>query len=346
MTDTLTIRRPDDWHLHLRDGDMLRAVLPHTAHDFGRAIVMPNLVPPVTTGAEARAYRERIRAAIPDGASFEPHMTLYLTDDTDPDDVERAARDGLVRAVKLYPAGATTNSASGVTDWRRTLPVLERMSAIGLPLLVHGEVTDESVDVFDREAVFLDRILAPLREAMPGLSITLEHVTTGEGVAFVREHEGVWGSITVHHLMLDRNDLLARHMRPHYYCLPILKRRTHRDVLREAAASGDASFFLGTDSAPHPVHSKEAECCAAGVFSAPVALACLAYTFEEMGALDCLEAFASLNGARRYRVEPNADTITLERCAPYRIDETWEGKDTGEVRVFDPSHPIAWRVRR
>ena len=346
MTDTLTIRRPDDWHLHLRDGDMLRAVLPHTARDFGRAIVMPNLVPPVVTGADAVAYRERIQAAMPQGAGFEPHMTLYLTDDTNPDDVERAAREGIVRAVKLYPAGATTNSASGVTDWRRTQGVLERMSAIGLPLLVHGEVTDESVDVFDREAVFLDRVLAPLHEAVPGLSITLEHVTTGEGIAFVRAHEGVWGSITVHHLMLDRNDLLARHMRPHYYCLPILKRRTHRDVLREAAASGDASFFLGTDSAPHPVHKKEAECCAAGVFSAPVALACLAHSFEEMVALDRLEAFTSLNGAKRYGLEPNADSVTLERCEPYRIDETWEGKNTGGVRVFDPGHPIAWRVRR
>ena len=340
--DTLTIRRPDDWHLHLRDGEMLRAVLPASARDFGRAIVMPNLVPPVVTIADATAYRERIDAATPGGAAFEPWMTLYLTEGTDPDDVERAARAGAVRAVKLYPAGATTNSQSGVRDWRRCLPVLERMGEIGLPLLVHGEVTDAAIDVFDREAVFLDRVLAPLREAVPGLSITLEHVTTEDGVAFVQAQEDVFASITVHHLMLDRNDLLARHMRPHYYCLPILKRRRHRDALRTAAA-GDERFFLGTDSAPHPVHAKEAECCAAGCFTAPVALPCLAHAFEEMGALDRLEAFTSLNGARRYGVEPNDGTVTLERCELRPVGGRVEGA-MGAVEVFDPGHPVGWRI--
>ena len=340
--DTLTIRRPDDWHLHLRDGDMLRAVLPATAARFGRAIVMPNLVPPVVTLADAAAYRERIDAAMPRNTVFEPWMTLYLTEGTDPDDVEHAAREGVIRAVKLYPAGATTNSQSGVRDWRRCLPVLERMGEIGLPLLVHGEVTDAEVDVFDREAAFLTRVLGPLRETVPALSITLEHVTTVDGVAFVQTHENVFGSITVHHLMLDRNDLLARHMRPHYYCLPILKRRRHRDALREAAAADDR-FFLGTDSAPHPAHAKEAECCAAGCFTAPVALPCLAHAFEEMGALDRLEAFASLNGARRYGVEPNGDTVTLERCEPRAVGDRIEGP-MGAVEVFDPGHAVGWRV--
>ena len=342
--ERLHLRRPDDWHLHLRDGDMLAAVAPYSARDFGRAIIMPNLVPPVVTAGDAEAYRGRIRAALPTGAAFEPLMTLYLTEGTDPDDVDRAARSGLVSAVKLYPAGATTNSASGVRDWRQALPVLERMAGIGLPLCVHGEVADAEVDVFDREAVFLERVLAPLREAVPGLSITLEHITTADGVAFAREHDGVFGSITVQHLMLDRNDLLARHMRPHYYCLPILKRRRHREALREAATSTDGRFFLGTDSAPHPTHAKEAECCAAGCFTAPVALPCLAHAFEEMDALDRLEAFVSLNGARRYGLEPHEATVTLERCEPYRVDERVGGDLT--VRVFDPGHELAWRVAR
>ena len=336
--DTLTIRRPDDWHLHLRDGDMLRAVAPESARHFARAIVMPNLVPPVVTGADAEAYQTRILAALPEGAEFEPLMTLYLTEGTDPDDVERAARSGRVKALKLYPAGATTNSQSGVRDWRRCLPVLERMSEIGLPLLVHGEVTDSEIDVFDREAVFLERVLEPLRAAVPGLRVTLEHVTTKDGADYVRGDEAMAGTITVHHLMLDRNDLLARHLRPHYYCLPILKRRTHREALREAAVECER-IFLGTDSAPHPVHAKEAECCAAGVFSAPVAMACLAHVFDELDALDALEAFASERGPARYAMPPNEGTLTLKRCDPWR-----SSGDVGEVKVFDPGHDIAWRV--
>ena len=340
--DRITIPRPDDWHLHLRDGAMLRAVAPESARHFGRAIVMPNLVPPVVTRADAEGYCARILAALGKQFAFEPWMTLYLTETTDADDVEVAARDGLVRAVKLYPAGATTNSQSGVRDWRRCLPVLERMAAIGLPICLHGEVSDPEVDVFDREAVFLERVLHPLREAVPGLSVTLEHVTTSDGVNYV-EREGLHGTITVQHLMLDRNDLLARHMRPHYYCLPILKRRIHRDRLREAAATSPR-FFLGTDSAPHPTHAKEAECCAAGCFTAPVALPCLAHAFEEMGALDALADFASRRGAARYGVPVAAETVALERCEPYSSGGTVEVEGGEAVRVFDPGHPIAWRV--
>ena len=347
VPDRLELPRPDDWHLHLRDGAMLRAVAPESARHFARAIVMPNLVPPVVTAGDAEAYRERILAALEGSrgaAAFEPLMTLYLTETADPDDVERGAAGGLVRAVKLYPAGATTNSQSGVRDWRRCVPVLERMAAIGLPLLVHGEVSDPDVDVFDREAVFLERVLHPLREAVPGLSVTLEHVTTADGVDYV-EAEGIHGTITVQHLMLDRNDLLARHLRPHYYCLPILKRRRHRDRLREAAAASER-FFLGTDSAPHATHAKEAECCAAGCFTAPVALACLAHAFEEMGTLDRLAAFTSERGARRYGLPPNAGTVVLERCEPYRIEDETPSvvRDGVTVRVFDPGHPIGWRV--
>ena len=343
MVDRLTIRRPDDWHLHLRDGDMLRAVAPHSAM-FGRAIVMPNLVPPVVTGANAAAYSERILAALPGGSDFRPLMTLYLTEGTDPDDVAVAHADGTIHAVKLYPAGATTNSASGVRDWRAVLPVLERMSEIGCPLLIHGEVTDDGVDVFDREAAFIERVLIPLREAVPDLKVTLEHVTTKEGVDYVTSAEGdVAGTITVQHLMLDRNDLLARHLRPHYYCLPILKRGTHREALRAAAATSQR-FFLGTDSAPHPRHAKEAECCAAGCFTAPVALECLAHAFEEMDALDRLEAFTSLRGAARYGFEPNEGTVTLERCEPRRVGRTMRTA-AGEIVVFDPGVKVGWRVR-
>ena len=342
MNDRITIRRPDDWHLHLRDGDMLRTVAPHSAA-FGRAIVMPNLVPPVVTGADATAYRDRIQRALPEGSDFRPLMTLYLTEGTNPDDVAAAHADGIIHAVKLYPAGATTNSQSGVRDWRRTLPVLERMSEIGCPLCIHGEVTDAAIDVFDREAVFIERTLGPLREAVPGLKVTLEHVTTKEGVDYVASADGAIGAtITVQHLMLDRNDLLARHLRPHYYCLPILKRSTHREALR-AAAVGSERFFLGTDSAPHPRHVKEAECCAAGCFTAPVALECLAHVFEELGALDRLEAFTSLRGAKHYGMPLNEGTVTLERAEARTIGGEIDS-DAGEITVFDPGHPIAWRL--
>jgi dihydroorotase len=343
MPETLTIRRPDDWHLHLRDGAMLRGVLPASRH-FARAIVMPNLVPPVVTAADARAYRDRILAALPEGQDFTPLMTLYLTESTDPDDVPAAAADGLVAAVKLYPAGATTHSDSGVRDIARVMPVLERMAAIDLPLCVHGEVTDPEVDVFDREAVFVERVLEPLRDRLPELRIVMEHVTTAEGVAFVAGATNVGATITVQHLMLDRNAMLVGGIRPHYYCLPILKRGTHRAALRRAATGGDPRFFLGTDSAPHARATKEAACGCAGVFSAPVALACLAQVFEKEGALDRLEGFASLNGPAFYRLPPNEARLTLERLAEPAALPTEVATGAGPVAVFDPGAPVMWRV--
>jgi dihydroorotase len=336
--DSLTIRRPDDWHLHLRDDAMLRLVAPES-RDFARAIVMPNLVPPVVTGADAAAYRERVLAAGFAG----PLMTLYLTEATDPDDVVAAHRDGVVAAVKLYPAGATTNSASGVRDMGAVRPVLEAMEAAGVPLCIHGEVTDPEVDVFDREAVFLDRVLSPLRRDHPGLRITLEHVTTREAVDWVRAHDRIGATITVQHLMKSRNDMLVGGMRPHLYCLPILKRDTHRHALRAAATSGDARFFLGTDSAPHPVQAKEAACCAAGCFTAPIALPCLAHVFEEEGALDRLEGFASLHGPAHYGLGPNAETVTLRRTEPYDTPSA-VARDGLSVVLFDPGHPLHWTL--
>jgi dihydroorotase len=341
--DSLTIRRPDDWHLHLRDGAMLAAVAPDSAAHFGRALVMPNLVPPVTTGAEATAYRDRIRAALPPGTGFTPLMTLYLTETTDPEDLAAAAAAGIVTAVKLYPAGATTNSHAGVRDLALVQPVLDRMAEIGLPLCVHGEVTDPAVDIFDREAVFLETVLDPLRRRTPGLRVVLEHVTTAEGVAYVRSGTGIAGTITAHHLVINRNHILAGGIRPHYYCLPVAKRETHREALVAAATSGEARFFLGTDSAPHPDPLKEAACGCAGCYTAPNAIAIVAQVFDEAGALPRLEAFTSLNGAAFYGLPPNEGTITLRRGAP----ATWPGKrDTGAgpVTVFDPARPIHWHV--
>ncbi|PKP67613.1 MAG: dihydroorotase [Alphaproteobacteria bacterium HGW-Alphaproteobacteria-8] len=345
MTDRLTIRRPDDWHLHMRDGAMLAAVAPASAAHFGRALVMPNLIPPVARGADAESYRARILAAIPPGADFTPLMTLYLTETTDPADVAAAAASGLVRAVKLYPAGATTNSASGVRDFDRVRGVLEKMAEIGLPLCVHGEVTDPAVDIFDREAAFIDRVLDPMRRATPGLRVVMEHVTTAEGVAYARQGgEGLAATLTVHHLMLNRNHLLAGGVRPHYYCLPILKRESHRLALLAAATSGETRFFLGTDSAPHLDAAKQTACGCAGCFTALNAMGLLAQVFEQEGALARLEGFASLNGAAFYGLAPNAATITLEKQAtpvenPARI-ETGDGP----VTVFDPGFATFWRV--
>ena len=344
MTDRLTIRRPDDWHLHLRDGAMLEGVLPWSARHFARAIIMPNLVPPVVTGEQAAAYRDRILAALPGGMTFEPLMTLYLTEQTDADDVAAAHASGLVKAVKLYPAGATTNSASGVANFDKVRGVFDRMAEIGLPLCVHGEVTRREVDIFDREAVFIDEVLDPIRRATPGLRVVMEHITTAEAAAYVAAgDEALAATITVQHLMLDRNDMLVGGMRPHLYCLPILKRGTHRPKLVEAATGGNPRFFLGTDSAPHPTHAKEAECCAAGCFTAPVALSCLAELFEAEGALDRLEAFISLNGPGFYGLPVNDDRITLEKGA---VIETPQKIDTGAgpVTVFDPGRPLHWRV--
>lgn len=341
----LTIRRPDDWHLHLRDGAMLAGVLPHSSADFARAIIMPNLVPPVVTTAQAEAYRQRILAALPKGHDFTPLMVLYLTEGTEADDVEAGFRSGLITAVKLYPAGATTNSHGGVRDVSKVTAVLERMAEIGLPLCVHGEVTDPAVDIFDREAVFLETVLDPLRRRIPGLRVVLEHVTTREGVDYVRAQErDLAATITVHHLMINRNAIFAGGIRPHYYCLPVAKREEHRLALRAAATSGDARFFLGTDSAPHVDSAKECGCGCAGIYTAPNAMACLAHVFEEEGALDRLEAFASLNGPAFYRLPPNEGRLVLEkRAAPVPVpDKVVTGE--GTVTVFDPMVPVHWTV--
>jgi dihydroorotase len=346
MTQTVTIRRPDDWHLHLRDGAMLEAVLPESARHFGRAIIMPNLVPPVVTGADARAYLTRIMKAMPEGAGFTPLMTLYLTEDTDPDDVAAAHEAGLIWAVKLYPAGATTNSHSGVRDFDKVRGVLEKMAEIGLTLCVHGEVTDPAVDIFDREAVFIDRVLDPVRRATPGLRVVMEHVTTKEGVAYARSGgDDLAATITTHHLVINRNHILAGGIRPHYYCLPVAKREIHRLALREAATSGEARFFLGTDSAPHPDHLKEHPCGCAGCFTATNTLSILAHVFEEEGALDRLERFTSLNGAAFYSFPAAEATVTLEKRAdpvayPAKIET-----GAGPVTVFDPGFPLHWAVR-
>lgn len=344
MTQEITLYRPDDWHLHLRDGAMLQAVATHSA-GFGRAIIMPNLVPPVVTGSQAKAYRERILAALPENAALKPQMTLYLTDGTDPEDVLAAHRDGIIRAVKLYPAGATTNSASGVTDFDQVRPVLEAMAEAGIPLCVHGEVTDPAVDIFDREAVFIDRVLDPIRQATPGLRVVMEHITTSEGVAYARSGgDNLGATITTHHLVINRNAILAGGIRPHYYCLPVAKRETHRLALREAATSGEARFFLGTDSAPHPDSAKLQPCGCAGCFTAPNTMSILAHVFEEEGALDRLEKFTSLNGAAFYGLSPNTDRIRLirgEHPAEYPATIT-AGDET--VTVFDPGFPLYWHL--
>ena len=345
MSTTITIRRPDDWHLHLRDGAMLRAVLPETARHFARAIIMPNLVPPVVTGAQAMAYRDRIMAALPEGMDFAPLMTLYLTEETDPDDVTACHASGLINAVKLYPAGATTNSASGVKNFDKVRPVLERMAEIGLPLCMHGEVTDHAVDIFDREAVFIDRVLDPIRRATPGLRVVMEHVTTSDAVEYVRSApEDLAATITTHHLIINRNHILVGGIKPHYYCLPVAKRESHRLALRAAATSGDGRFFLGTDSAPHVDALKEHACGCAGCFTATNTLSILAHVFEEEGALDRLEGFTSLHGPAYYRLPVNETRITLTRGAdPVAYPAKIDGGD-GPVTVFDPGFPLYWTV--
>ncbi|KAA2316134.1 dihydroorotase [Pseudooceanicola sediminis] len=343
MTDSLTIHRPDDWHLHLRDGAMLEAVLPETARHFARAIIMPNLVPPVVTGAQAAAYRDRILAALPEGMDFQPLMTLYLTEETDPADVAAAHAAGLIRAVKLYPAGATTNSASGVRDFNKVRPVLEQMARIGLPLCTHGEVTDAEVDIFDREAVFIDKVLDPLRRDLPELRVIMEHITTSQAADYVRSAPaGLGATITTHHLVINRNHILVGGIKPHYYCLPVAKRATHQKALRQAATSGDPRFFLGTDSAPHVDPAKECACGCAGCFTATNTMPILAHVFEQENALDKLEAFTSLNGANFYRLPVNADTLTLARGArdvPTKIES-----GDGPVTIFDPGFTPAWHV--
>jgi len=341
--DTITLRRPDDWHVHLRDGAMLAAVVPFTARQFARAIVMPNLVPPITDVAAARAYRERILTALPAGASFTPLMTCYLTDTTDPREVARGWEEGVFAAVKLYPAHATTNSALGVTDYHRISPVLERMAQLGMPLLIHGEVTDPDVDVFDREAVFIDRVLDPLRRGLPELRIVLEHITTEEAVACVEASgANLAATITAHHLVINRNAIFAAGIRPHLYCLPIAKREKHRRALRRAATSGNPRFFLGTDSAPHPVAAKETACGCAGIFTALCALEIYAEVFEEEAALDRLEAFAALNGAAFYGLPRNEPRITLRR-EPLPVPERI-GEGENALVPFRGGETLRWRL--
>jgi dihydroorotase len=341
--DRISLRRPDDFHVHLRDGTMLEAVLPFTARQFARAIVMPNLVPPVTTIEAAQAYRARITAALPKGASFTPLMTCYLTDDADADAIERGFHEKVFTAVKLYPANATTNSASGVTDLGKVKRVLERMERIGMPLLIHGEVTDPAVDVFDREAVFIETKLKPLMRDFPGLKIVLEHVTTKEAVDFAAAAgPSLAATITAHHLVINRNALFQGGLRPHMYCLPVAKRETHRLALRRAAVSGDPKFFLGTDSAPHPVQDKERDCGCAGIFSAPAALEIYAQVFEEEKALDKLEAFAAEHGARFYGLPLNEGRITLNRKSA-SVRETVPSM-AGPIRPFLGGSVLAWTL--
>jgi dihydroorotase len=341
--DTITIRRPDDWHVHLRDGAMMAAVLPHTARQFARAIVMPNLAPPVTTIAAAQAYRERIMAALPSEDGFTPLMTAYLTDASNPDEIVRGHRDGVFTAAKLYPAHATTNSAHGVTSIDKVMPVLEQMAAIGMPLLIHGEATDLDVDVFDREAVFIERTLEPLCRRLPELRIVLEHITTAEAVAYIGETEkNLAATITAHHLIINRNAIFQGGIRPHLYCLPIAKREKHRLALRHAATSGAAHFFLGTDSAPHAIPTKETACGCAGIFTAASALELYAEVFDDEGALDRFEAFASLNGPAFYRVPVNEARVTLRRetCAvPVQV-----GHDELAVAPFRAGETLRWRL--
>jgi dihydroorotase len=340
---TLTLTRPDDWHLHLRDGDGLKAVAGHSAERFHRAIVMPNLKPPVTTTEQAMAYRERILAALPADSDFEPLMTLYLTDNTSPEEIQRAVESGMVKAVKLYPAGATTNSDFGVTHIHKPEAALNTMAELGMPLLVHGEVTEAHVDIFDREAEFLDTVLKPLLEHIPDLKVVAEHITTREMADFVL-HAGdqVGATITPQHLLLNRNAMLVGGMRPHNYCLPVLKRESHREVLMEVATSGNKKFFLGTDSAPHPKGAKESACGCAGIYSAHAAIELYAEAFEQVGALDKLEGFASHHGPDFYGLPRNSDTITLER-QEWEVPASYPFGD--EVVVpFRAGEKIGWRL--
>ena len=342
--DTLVIRRPDDWHLHLRDGQMLSAVAIHSARCFGRAIVMPNLSPPVTTCVAAQRYRDEIKSVLPASSNFRPLMTCFLTDLTDPREVQEGFNLGIFSAVKLYPSGVTTNSESGVTDINKITGVLEAMQNMGMPLLVHGEVTDPEIDIFDREAVFIDRVLRPMMARFPALKIVFEHITTSEAVEFVRsESSRLAATITVHHLLIDRNDMFKGGIRPHYYCLPVAKRQVHRMALVDAATSGEAKFFLGTDSAPHEINAKESACGCAGIFSSPLAIELYTQVFDRENALDKLEAFASLNGPNFYGLPKNEEKITLVR-EPWKVPESIKVKKQIEIIPFMAGEIITWRV--
>jgi dihydroorotase len=343
MTQTLTIRRPDDWHLHLRDGDMLKTVAHYTARQFARAIVMPNLTPPVSTVEAANAYRQRILDALPEGTDFTPLMVCYLTDSIDPAEIERGYTSGAFAACKLYPAHATTNSAHGVTDIRKMTGVLETMQRIGMPLLIHGEVTDRHVDIFDREAVFIETILTPLVADYPDLKIVLEHITTSEAVDFVNAAgPNIAATITPQHIIINRNAIFDGGIRPHAYCLPVAKREQHRLAVRAAAVSGSPKFFLGTDSAPHAIGRKETACGCAGIFNAPYALESYAQVFEDEGVLDRLEGFASLHGPRFYGLPLNEGTVTLERVDTSVPDSLGEGALA--LVPFHAGETLRWRL--
>ena len=346
MTTELQIITPDDWHLHLRDGAVMQAVLPHTSFWCKRAIVMPNLVPPVVTGADAAAYRRRIEDALDAGADFTPLMTLYLTEETNADDLAFALKGGIAVAVKLYPAGATTNSASGVKDIDKVMPVREVLSEIGAPLLVHGEVTDSDVDIFDREAVFIERVLTPLHERLPQLKIVFEHITTMQAVEFVTAaNEQIAATVTPHHLIINRNVYLAGGIKPHYYCLPVAKRESHRLALLNAVLAGTGKFFLGTDSAPHLDPAKLQPCGCAGIFNAPNTLACLAQLFDDAGCLDRLEGFTSVYGPQFYGLDVNSDKLTLlKHDTPQPVPQPVQTHE-GAITVFDPQMDVFWSVR-
>ncbi len=341
----ITITRPDDWHLHLRDGEALKTLLPHSARQFARAIIMPNLRPPVTTVAAAAEYRQRILAALPAGVNFEPLMTLYLTDNTPADEIKRAVDSGFVKAVKLYPAGATTNSDAGVTDLAKCDAALAELEKAGMPLLVHGEVTDPAIDIFDRENVFIETVMQPLLARRPGLRVVFEHITTKDAAEFVAAAgENVAATITAHHLLYNRNAIFTGGVRPHYFCLPVLKRETHREALVQAATSGSRKFFLGTDSAPHARHTKEATCGCAGCYTAFSALELYAEAFDAAGALDKLEAFASFNGPDFYRLPRNAGTVTLER-AEWLAPESFAYGDGADTLVpLRAGEALRWQL--
>ncbi len=345
MTTRITIKKPDDWHLHVRDGEMLRAVLPYTAKNFGRAILMPNLVPPLRTTADGIAYRERVMAALPKASKFKPLFTCYLTDDTDPDDVEGGFRDGVFTGVKLYPAHATTNSASGVTDYGKITRVLERMEKINKPFLMHGEVVDPDVDVFDRETAFIDRLLSKWVKQFPGLRMILEHLSSKDGVDFVKNAAPqVGGTITPYHMMLTRTDWLGHGLKPYMYVMPVIKTANDRTALRQAATSGEACYFLGTDSAPHPYAKKVSVNGIPGMFNSPVAIETYARVFEEQGALDKLEAFASLSGPKHYQLPPNEDTITLEKTPWTAPEEVKVAGPDERALVYRGGETIEWKV--
>jgi dihydroorotase len=342
--NSLTIRRPDDWHVHLRDGIIMNAITAHTARYFQRAIIMPNLVPPVTTRASALQYRQRIMETLPADSNFTPLMTCYLTDDTDPQEIQLGFNEGIFTAVKFYPSGATTNSASGVSNVSKISGVLEVMQDLGMPLLVHGEVTDVDIDIFDREKIYIDRVLIPMLSDFPALKVVFEHITTSQAVDYVRSQGTRLGAtITAHHLLIERNDMFKGGIRPHMYCLPVAKRHAHRQALLEAATSGDTSFFLGTDSAPHSVVEKESACGCAGIFSAPVAVELYAHAFDQFGSLDKLEAFSSLNGPAFYGLPANKETITLIR-KDWVVPLSFQVDGEIEILPFMAGETLKWRV--